>query len=237
MSKFVDLTGKIFGKLTVLGTDVRKAKNGSYYWLCGCSCEENKIISVRMDQLVRGVTKSCGCFQKEKVRKLNTTHGLTGHKLHRTWQDIKARINNQNKNHFDCYGGRGITYDHRWEEFENFYKDMHFKYVYAKKKYRKEITKSNPLTIERRDVNGNYCFSNCEFIPKRLQSKNRRVAKNRREFTAINKKTNQTYTGNNVSLFASKFDLNRGNINSVLKGRRKHNKGWVAVYTINKNNK
>ena len=53
MSKKIDYTGKVFGKLTVIKEDLEKEKQrqsegkpkGSY-WLCECSCEKHTIISV-----------------------------------------------------------------------------------------------------------------------------------------------------------------------------------------------
>ena len=61
MPKRIDLTGKKFGRLTVIsfaGTD----KNGKALWHCQCECG-NKTI-VRLDRLRSGETKSCGCAAK-----------------------------------------------------------------------------------------------------------------------------------------------------------------------------
>lgn len=56
-----DLTGKSFGRLTV----IERAKEGTRIakWLCVCSCGNTCI--VRQDCLTRGVTKSCGCLNRE----------------------------------------------------------------------------------------------------------------------------------------------------------------------------
>ena len=73
-----DLTGQIFGRLTVLGrapADKRYAK-----WWCICSCEEHNIISVIGSHLLSGATNSCGCYNKEIVSKIGkkTKRDLTG---------------------------------------------------------------------------------------------------------------------------------------------------------------
>ena len=61
MSKFIDLTGRQFGKLTVLYRDeplVNSKRKYKTMWHCKCECGKEK--SIRMDALVGGRTKSCG---------------------------------------------------------------------------------------------------------------------------------------------------------------------------------
>lgn len=61
-AKLNDLTGKIFGKLTVLGRVKEKTK--SIQWICQCSCDNKTIINVFGNNLYRNHTKSCGCINK-----------------------------------------------------------------------------------------------------------------------------------------------------------------------------
>ena len=56
-----DLTGKVYGKLTVIQKE--KTRNHRTRWLCKCECGNTKIIYA--DCLRNGV-KSCGCLRKEK---------------------------------------------------------------------------------------------------------------------------------------------------------------------------
>lgn len=56
-----DLTGKHFGKLTVL-KDSGKRKNGCSIWVCQCNCEKHSIVEVTTGNLQSGHTKSCGCL-------------------------------------------------------------------------------------------------------------------------------------------------------------------------------
>ena len=65
MKKRVDLTGKKFGKLTVVGFKERVAYQN--YWRCLCSCGNTSI--VREDHLLSGHTKSCGCLRSTNARK------------------------------------------------------------------------------------------------------------------------------------------------------------------------
>jgi hypothetical protein len=56
-----DVTGRRFSRLMVLG--VAKRVNHVTFWQCKCDCGKETI--VRISQLLRGQTKSCGCLQKE----------------------------------------------------------------------------------------------------------------------------------------------------------------------------
>ena len=62
MAKLIDLTGKQFGRLTVIKRDITKKANEAY-WICQCECGTVK--SVIGSDLRKGKTKSCGCLQKE----------------------------------------------------------------------------------------------------------------------------------------------------------------------------
>lgn len=59
-----DLTGRIFGKLTVL--ELAEWKNGTSYWHCRCECGNETI--VRYVYLINGHTKSCGCLQSSIIK-------------------------------------------------------------------------------------------------------------------------------------------------------------------------
>ncbi len=58
------ITGKVFGKLTVLEfVGLIKGKN---FWKCRCECGNETV--VQYSNLISGHTKSCGCLQKEMWR-------------------------------------------------------------------------------------------------------------------------------------------------------------------------
>lgn len=63
----MDLVGKIFGELEVIGEAPAKGRNT--YWLCRCSCGAEK--NVGTSNLLQGRTKSCGC--KKYVRSTYNT--------------------------------------------------------------------------------------------------------------------------------------------------------------------
>lgn len=56
----LDLTGRRFGKLTVLRQTEKRMDQGSVVWLCQCDCGRQKEVSAR--RLTRGKVRSCGCL-------------------------------------------------------------------------------------------------------------------------------------------------------------------------------
>ena len=64
MSRLVDLTGKVFGQLTVLERVKIEGENESH-WLCQCTCGNKKVILA--GNLKSGNTTPCGCTAIEKV--------------------------------------------------------------------------------------------------------------------------------------------------------------------------
>jgi hypothetical protein len=62
-----DLTGRTFGRLIVLKADGLYVSSGQakvMWWWCRCKCGSK--VSVRGTRLTQGLTKSCGCLQKER---------------------------------------------------------------------------------------------------------------------------------------------------------------------------
>ncbi len=69
MSKIIDLTGKRFGRLTVV-SETLVSPNGynvALRWKCVCDCGKTTI--TRGDSLKGGVTKSCGCYHRGVMAK------------------------------------------------------------------------------------------------------------------------------------------------------------------------
>ena len=115
MASFEDLTGRVFGRWTVLSLykKPRVAQSGKQQftkWLCRCACGTEKI--VQGSNMVRGVSKSCGCLRRELI----TTHGLSYDPLYHTWANIKARCLDTTHIYYGRYGGRGINVHSEWVE-------------------------------------------------------------------------------------------------------------------------
>lgn len=60
-----DLTGKVFGRLTVIGPS--RKKRGDIRWLVRCRCGRER--ELRRDYLTSGDTRSCGCLRQQTSRR------------------------------------------------------------------------------------------------------------------------------------------------------------------------
>lgn len=67
--KFEDLTGKNFGRLTVLYDTGRVSSQRGRIWHCRCGCKEHNELDVVAYMLKNGSVRSCGCIQKESAKK------------------------------------------------------------------------------------------------------------------------------------------------------------------------
>lgn len=76
---FIDLTGRVIGRLTVSHRDA--SVKGTTYWICDCACGKTKRISGHRLNMPNG-TRSCGCLQKERTREALTID-LTGKRFGR----------------------------------------------------------------------------------------------------------------------------------------------------------
>ena len=93
------------------------------------------------------------------------THGKSKDKLYRVWNGMKQRCYNANDDFYYCYGAKGITLCEEWKNsFQNFY-DWAISHGYDEK-----------LSIDRIDVNGNYCPENCRWVNWKVQENNKRTS-------------------------------------------------------------
>jgi len=161
--RFIDLTGKRFGRLTVI--ERAPSRTGHTRWKCRCDCGNTTIAGA--SDLKRGGHLSCGCLKTEATKKRLTKHGKSNTRLFRIWYDMKRRCYSYQRKYFNHYGGRGITVCDEWKNnFLSFYK------------WSMENGYKDNLSIDRIDNNGNYEPSNCRWVNRFTQMNN--IRKNRR---------------------------------------------------------
>lgn len=149
-----DRVGEVFGRLTITYTVMNSRR-------MGCQCECGKVVEVQMPNLLGGRTLSCGCLRSEQARGQFTSHGKSGSPTYLSWRSMKSRIENVKDKNFQVYGGRGIKFDPRWDDFSAFLLDM------GERPY--------GTTLDRYpNQEGDYTKENCRWATKKQQMNNRR---------------------------------------------------------------
>jgi len=170
--RFIDLTGRRYGRLTVIKFLGRNSKKVSR-WLCQCDCGNTTAVSGTNLNSKRSPTKSCGCYIAERLSAgLFKSHGKRNTPEYKVWIKIIERCENENAENYKFYGGRGIKICQRWRNsFEAFLEDM-------------GVRPSPKSQIDRKDSNLGYSPDNCRWVDKITQARNTR-SNRREEFNGI----------------------------------------------------
>ena len=206
-----DLSGKVFGRLTVISFNGRSGSQ--YLWNCQCECGKTNTPS--RSSLVSGKSKSCGCLARERSAESQTKHGKSKDRVYKIYIGMKKRCNNKNSSNFKNYGAKGIKLCSRWEDsFDNFFEDMGDGY-------------RDNLTIDRIDGEKGYSKDNCRWATMQVQNSNKGKTKANKSgvvgvhFCKVRKKWLAKITKNGeVSILGSFEDFN-----DAVKARREAEKG------------
>lgn len=188
-----NLTGRKFGRLTVVRQSLADSSQQSLVWECQCDCGNTRTVAT--GNLTSGNSKSCGCLRVETaitagLRRRRHGHNTRNSPTYRSWSQMRKRC----KSDLPRYGGRGIVVDPRWESFENFLADMGERPI--------------DCTLDRVNNDGPYSPGNCRWATQITQSNNRY---NHRWVTY----QGRTQT---VAQWAREVGMSRGVLNNRIKG-------------------
>lgn len=165
---FLELTEEVEPHISPSGQSKRKFK-----FICDCGKETCQI----MNNVKRGKVVSCGCYHDTQ----SITHGATGTETYKIWLGIKQRCYNEEAEAYSYYGERGIKMCDEWKEsFEAFLSDMGER-------------PSSEMSIDRIDVNGDYCKENCRWATQTEQMYNQRKRNSITGYTGVVLKAGKYY--------------------------------------------
>jgi predicted transcriptional regulator len=148
------LLGQRFGKLTVLEIEPNRVK---------CVCDCGSIKNYIKGNLNSGNTTNCGCEKNKKLIERSTKHNMRKSKIYYIYSHIKSRCYNPKTSSYKWYGAKGIKVCDEWlgeNGFINFYN------------WAISNGYKDGLSIERIDIDKNYCPQNCTWIDVLKQHEN-----------------------------------------------------------------
>lgn len=191
----------------------KNSKRKRVYCLYRCYC--GKEFEAQKDSVSCGNTKSCGCLQRlmasNSAKIKSVTHGYSSTTLYQTWCNMHKRCYKENSNRYYIYGGRGIKVCERWHTLENFINDMHGSW-------------KEGLSIDRIDNDGNYEPSNCRWVTREVQARNRTIiqSNNTSGFKGVSyQKSRKKYI---AQIVVNGINKNLGRFNTAEEAAYRYNK-------------
>lgn len=155
------LIGKRFGRLVITGFQKKPR-----VWLWNVVCDCGNVKTVRPSEVKSGKIRSCGCLHDEAAKERATKFRnsvISNKRLYNIYNKMKRRCCNSREARYSDYGGRGISVCGEWMRDFDVFADWARTHGYT-----------DGLTLERKDVNGDYCPENCCWITLKEQNANKR---------------------------------------------------------------
>lgn len=130
-------------KLNINSEDSRTTSKRKYYWF---QCECGNIVSRRSDSTAEH------CSESTCTKSTFNKHGKSESRLYNIWSGMRDRCINGNHKAAKHYKEKGISICEEWDLFINF------------EKWALQNGYSDELTIDRKNIEGNYEPSNCEWV-------------------------------------------------------------------------
>lgn len=153
--------GEKIGRLTIIEEVPERSSDNRRMVKCKCDCGNYAV--VRLYEILRKRTTSCGCMRGTKDGE-PTRHGT---RLYDVWKGMRARCSNPNHTGYSYYGGRGIKICPEWDDYVAFKK---WAFTHG---YDKDAPKGK-CTLERIDSNKDYEPDNCKWVSMAEQNNNKR---------------------------------------------------------------
>lgn len=155
--------GERFRKLTV--TKILPSAGRGTRWVCQCDC--GNTITTLASRVTSGHVVSCGCAFKSRRHGMVYDENNKVNRLYTVWVSMRARCYNPNDSGYHNYGGRGIGVCDEWDSYPTFYK-------WAMENGYDPHAPHMACTLDRIDVDGDYCPENCRWADPVTQAKNKR---------------------------------------------------------------
>lgn len=161
----IDLTGRVFGRLTVVGpASALRPGASNARWCCLCACGSET--TTPQWRLTSGLSRACGCVRLGKISPINHPHrhGHAKSPTHKIWVGMISRCYQINHTSYPRYGAVGVTVCDSWKRsYLDFLFDMG--------------ERPEGLTLERLGGATTYSKENCVWATYKAQALSRKTTR------------------------------------------------------------